>query len=308
MEHSAIEAPVAPEAPANAPEDHIVEVLPQEPAANNPPDADAPLGDGPDNPPADQQGPGDQDGAPDLEDPPARDDNDQVDADAAPAPEAGADAGEDKGESGMSMKTIVLIALLALAVIGGCFCLYPKRASITTCFRKNSAADDQRPRSNSQGSDATSMNDPERAPLQIGDKVRLKAGVKLPRYGWGEIHPDWVGVITGIPDLDAVVIDFPLGKGWKADPTQLDLIERRESMAQIHVGSSLNPDPSPAPSKRGEPNVGNKPGGSPSQSGFVAPAAQSGDEPEADRCPKEFEYGYCGCGKSGCPKNLDLSL
>ncbi|XP_015429351.1 PREDICTED: LOW QUALITY PROTEIN: E3 ubiquitin-protein ligase HERC2 [Dufourea novaeangliae] len=53
------------------------------------------------------------------------------------------------------------------------------------------------------------------AALKIGDKVRVKASVTVPKYKWGSVNHQSVGIVTGIINNGKdVSVDFPQQSGW----------------------------------------------------------------------------------------------
>jgi glc operon protein GlcG len=69
--------------------------------------------------------------------------------------------------------------------------------------------------------------------FEVGDKVRLKASVDRPKYGWGyRIDQGLVGVVTSLtgggPEGEAMVVAFPGSAGWAADPSEMELVKTAE--------------------------------------------------------------------------------
>ena len=61
-------------------------------------------------------------------------------------------------------------------------------------------------------------------PFKPGDKVRVKASIPYPRYGWGSASHSSVGTVAG--NRFGLYVDFPNNPGWVADWTQMELVER----------------------------------------------------------------------------------
>ena len=49
--------------------------------------------------------------------------------------------------------------------------------------------------------------------LRVGDRVRVKPSVTKPRYGWGSVSHESIGIITSINGRDCYV-DFLEQSGW----------------------------------------------------------------------------------------------
>ncbi|XP_076119306.1 E3 ubiquitin/ISG15 ligase TRIM25-like [Alosa pseudoharengus] len=59
--------------------------------------------------------------------------------------------------------------------------------------------------------------------FRIGDKVRVKASVKKPKYSWGAVTHQSVGVVKSLHS-DCIRVDFPVNSNWGADPSELELV------------------------------------------------------------------------------------
>ncbi|XP_043254504.1 probable E3 ubiquitin-protein ligase HERC2 isoform X2 [Colletes gigas] len=60
---------------------------------------------------------------------------------------------------------------------------------------------------------------------KIGDKVRVKASVTVPKYKWGSVNHQSVGIVTGVinngKDLS---VDFPQQSGWTGCATEMERV------------------------------------------------------------------------------------
>lgn len=61
-------------------------------------------------------------------------------------------------------------------------------------------------------------------PFEVGDQVRVKPSVASPRYGWGEVKHEDVGLVSQIRK-DLIKVDFEKQKSWSADPDELELLD-----------------------------------------------------------------------------------
>lgn len=61
--------------------------------------------------------------------------------------------------------------------------------------------------------------------LKIGDKVRVKASVTVPKYKWGSVNHQSVGVVTGIINNGKdVSVDFPQQSSWTGCATEMERV------------------------------------------------------------------------------------
>ncbi|XP_012287916.1 E3 ubiquitin-protein ligase HERC2 [Orussus abietinus] len=61
--------------------------------------------------------------------------------------------------------------------------------------------------------------------LKIGDKVRVKASVAVPKYKWGSVNHDSVGVVTEIINNGKdVSVDFPQQNGWTGCAAEMERV------------------------------------------------------------------------------------
>uniref|UniRef100_A0A6P7FTJ3 HECT-type E3 ubiquitin transferase n=1 Tax=Diabrotica virgifera virgifera TaxID=50390 RepID=A0A6P7FTJ3_DIAVI len=71
--------------------------------------------------------------------------------------------------------------------------------------------------------------------IKVGDKVRVKPNVTTPRYKWGYVTHDSVGIVTAIsPNGHDLTVDFPKQHNWTA------LISEMEIVPSCHEGVSCN--------------------------------------------------------------------
>ncbi|XP_050578084.1 E3 ubiquitin-protein ligase HERC2 [Bombus affinis] len=63
------------------------------------------------------------------------------------------------------------------------------------------------------------------ATLKIGDKVRVKASVTVPKYKWGTVNHQSVGVVTSIINNGKdVSVDFPQQSGWTGCAIEMERV------------------------------------------------------------------------------------
>ncbi|XP_076233389.1 E3 ubiquitin-protein ligase HERC2 [Calliopsis andreniformis] len=63
------------------------------------------------------------------------------------------------------------------------------------------------------------------AALKIGDKVRVKASVTVPKYKWGSVNHQSVGIVTGIINNGKdVSVDFPQQSGWTGCALEMERV------------------------------------------------------------------------------------
>nr|KAF7263608.1 hypothetical protein GWI33_001634 [Rhynchophorus ferrugineus] len=71
--------------------------------------------------------------------------------------------------------------------------------------------------------------------IKIGDKVRVKPTVTTPRYKWGYVTHDSVGMVTAIsPNGHDVTVDFPKQQNWTG------LLSEMEVVPSCHEGVTCN--------------------------------------------------------------------
>lgn len=72
---------------------------------------------------------------------------------------------------------------------------------------------------------------PPPAAIKIGDKVKVKSSIATPRYKWGFVNHDSVGVVTGISTNGLnVTVNFPKQSNWTG------LISEMEIVPSFHSG------------------------------------------------------------------------
>ncbi|XP_053987984.1 E3 ubiquitin-protein ligase HERC2 isoform X2 [Hylaeus volcanicus] len=61
--------------------------------------------------------------------------------------------------------------------------------------------------------------------LKIGDKVRVKASVTVPKYKWGSVNHQSVGIVTGVINNGKdVSVDFPQQSGWTGCAVEMERV------------------------------------------------------------------------------------
>ncbi|MEW6752134.1 MAG: CARDB domain-containing protein [Candidatus Latescibacterota bacterium] len=59
--------------------------------------------------------------------------------------------------------------------------------------------------------------------FSVGERVRVRADVTSPRYGWGSVSAGEVGTVTRIDDCLNMIVDFPSQSGWMAYIPEMEL-------------------------------------------------------------------------------------
>jgi len=59
--------------------------------------------------------------------------------------------------------------------------------------------------------------------FKIGDKVRIKAGITNPAYGWGNVGYDHIGSVIDT-NLSFIFVDFPTCNSWRGLEKELELV------------------------------------------------------------------------------------
>lgn len=76
---------------------------------------------------------------------------------------------------------------------------------------------------------------PTPASIKVGDKVRVKPTVTTPRYKWGYVTHDSIGIVTAISSNGHdVTVDFPKQQSWTG------LLSEMEIVPSCHEGVSCN--------------------------------------------------------------------
>lgn len=71
--------------------------------------------------------------------------------------------------------------------------------------------------------------------IKVGDKVRVKSNVTTPRYKWGYVTHDSVGIVTAIsPNGHDLTVDFPKQQNWTGLLTEMEIVP------SCHDGVSCN--------------------------------------------------------------------
>ncbi|XP_066533930.1 uncharacterized protein [Hoplias malabaricus] len=64
--------------------------------------------------------------------------------------------------------------------------------------------------------------------FRIGDRVRVKASVSSPKYGWGSASHKSIAVVTAI-NGETMTVDYPEHKSWKAAVSEMELAPSTDS-------------------------------------------------------------------------------
>jgi hypothetical protein len=60
--------------------------------------------------------------------------------------------------------------------------------------------------------------------LRSGARVRVRRSVSSPKYGWGEVDHDSIGVVTRVDDDGDAHVDFPAQSSWLAVASELEIV------------------------------------------------------------------------------------
>lgn len=66
---------------------------------------------------------------------------------------------------------------------------------------------------------------PPPAPIKVGDKVRVRGGVGVPRYKWGSVDHSSVGVVSSISSNGRELrVDFPQQPNWSGVISEMEVL------------------------------------------------------------------------------------
>lgn len=68
----------------------------------------------------------------------------------------------------------------------------------------------------------TSYMDPEQQTIMIGSHVRNRTNISTPRYKWGSVPRDSIGVVTSMNDNGDITVDFPQQFNWSGHVSEMD--------------------------------------------------------------------------------------
>ncbi|KAL6486448.1 hypothetical protein MHYP_G00058400 [Metynnis hypsauchen] len=85
--------------------------------------------------------------------------------------------------------------------------------------------------------------------FRIGDRVRVKASVKTPKYEWGRASHKSVGVVKAI-NGDSMTVDFPEHESWKAAVSEMELAPSAD-LGHFRVGDRVRVKASVSPPQHG---------------------------------------------------------
>lgn len=77
---------------------------------------------------------------------------------------------------------------------------------------------------------------PKRTKFKVGDRVRVKASVECPDYGWGEVKRGDVGVVRRIDSDGGLVIDFPAHDHWLGVSSEMELAPKKAEPKKLAPG------------------------------------------------------------------------
>lgn len=61
--------------------------------------------------------------------------------------------------------------------------------------------------------------------IKIGDKVKVKASVSFPRYKWGSVNHNSIGIVTSIgSNSKDLKVDFPQHSNWTGLISEMEVI------------------------------------------------------------------------------------
>ena len=61
--------------------------------------------------------------------------------------------------------------------------------------------------------------------LKVGDRVRVKSSVVTPKYKWGSVNHNSIGVVTGVsPNGRDVSVDFPMQGNWTGLQSEMEIV------------------------------------------------------------------------------------
>lgn len=79
--------------------------------------------------------------------------------------------------------------------------------------------------------------------FKVGDKVRVKPDVLVPKYRWGSVTHADIGVVTFVGKED-MQVDFPNRKGWSAHAPEMELVvdAKRKSPEKVLAYGVICPE------------------------------------------------------------------
>ena len=82
--------------------------------------------------------------------------------------------------------------------------------------------------------------------IAVGSRVRIKASITRPKYGWGAVSHRSVGILREYDSDGDPVIDFPEQRGWHASPEEMELVTgpRPTPTGRIASGTRVRVKPS----------------------------------------------------------------
>lgn len=60
--------------------------------------------------------------------------------------------------------------------------------------------------------------------IMIGSYVRIRQNISTPRYKWGSVAPESIGVVTAINENGDVSVDFPQQFNWSSHISEIELV------------------------------------------------------------------------------------
>ena len=88
-----------------------------------------------------------------------------------------------------------------------------------------------------------------KASLKVGDKVRVKSHIAMPRHGWGVVRHGDVGTVVRHREDGVTIVDFPSQKSWAAKPSEMEVVAQAAKQPVLQ----LSPEPVTDKPKRKSP-------------------------------------------------------
>lgn len=71
--------------------------------------------------------------------------------------------------------------------------------------------------------------------IKIGDKVKVKSYVTVPRYKWGSVNHNSVGIVTSISSNSRdLKVDFPQQSNWTGLLSEMEVCSSLQCYELIH--------------------------------------------------------------------------
>lgn len=70
--------------------------------------------------------------------------------------------------------------------------------------------------------------------IMIGSHVRIRANISTPRYKWGSVPRNSIGVVTAVADSGDISVDFPQQFNWTGHVSEMELVCQGNPAANEH--------------------------------------------------------------------------